>query len=479
MVRFPLPPSFLVRSSLFCLAAFFGFFGPPQSLAQHSVTPPQKLPQKTLPKKTDKGKAAATSDADASEKADLKILAHYMPWFQNRKSEQGDGVTWSHWQWNGKGTKHDPNRKLTKDRHDIASVFYPLIGPYDSHDTRVLEYHILTAKLAGIDGFICNWYGPKSFTDQAVSQMLPIAERLDFKLAICMEEKTFFPPYCQTDQRSGASKEMSRQVSYLLDKHCNSKAYLRLDAQPLIFLFNGFGTSKLGNRFLSPDEMKQVRQTTKSQKYVLVRNQLNKEHFPTTDGLFAWCAPQEARAKFYDRSVAMKKAQTLNYLAAVASPGFNDSGVHGWGGEIRVTDRRDGDEYRENWAEVKALHSQKHVSLVQIVTWNDFEEGTTIEPTREYQFSYLDQTENEIEQLTSRLANTTDNQWGLEVFEMRCRLHLVSPEQTRQELAGELDRLVQKIVSQNNQTENDFGSRLAKVRARLDSKIEKRNLLNK
>ena len=45
-------------------------------------------------------------------------------------------------------------------RREIASHAYPLIGPYDSNDPHVLEYHVLLMKLAGID-----WYGTSTLHD--------------------------------------------------------------------------------------------------------------------------------------------------------------------------------------------------------------------------------------------------------------------------------------------------------------------------
>src|ERR1035438_793935 len=45
-----------------------------------------------------------------------KVFAHYMPWFKAQKTGTGENV-WDHWQWYGKGPKHDPDdldRKSTR-----------------------------------------------------------------------------------------------------------------------------------------------------------------------------------------------------------------------------------------------------------------------------------------------------------------------------------------------------------------------------
>src|SRR5438067_2072209 len=46
---------------------------------------------------------------------------------------------------------------ISGDIKDIASTYYPAIGPYDVTDADVAEYHVLLAKAAGIDGFMAEY----------------------------------------------------------------------------------------------------------------------------------------------------------------------------------------------------------------------------------------------------------------------------------------------------------------------------------
>jgi len=399
----------------------------------------------------------------------VKVMAHYMPWFHNRKNESGKPV-WNHWQWNGKGTVHNPNNFLEPDRRDIASVFYPLIQPYDSHDSRVIEYHILTAKLAGIEGFICNWYGPGSFTDQTVASMTTIAKQLDFKIAICMEEKTFFPPYSQATDRQEIIGESNRQLNHVLEKYCSLETCLQHNNSPVVFLFNGFGEGTLGAKKLSVEETQKVLDQKRLRDCVLVRNELAPEYFPKTQGVFAWCRPRDSRLQFYEQATKLKTDKKLRYFSAVVSPGFDDSPVHGWGNEPRKIERRGLDEYRDNWNEVNNLAQRQLIELVQIATWNDFEEGTTIEPTREYGFTILDETEKQIERLTKRKAVLSDNQFGLRVFQMRCRTHMIPSEQLRLDFQRSVDEVVQKMVKQSLSSES-ISAELERLKGQLDAAI--------
>src|SRR5205085_150775 len=77
----------------------------------------------------------------------------------------------------------------------IASWYYPLIGPYDSADPAVLEYHVLLMKLGGIDGVIVDWYGPDDFADYALNNqrttaLFQFTRKAGLKFSVCYEDQT-------------------------------------------------------------------------------------------------------------------------------------------------------------------------------------------------------------------------------------------------------------------------------------------------
>lgn len=344
--------------------------------------------------------------------SNVKVMAHYMPWFKRQITDSGD-TDWSHWQWYGKGKKHDPDDILENGRHDIASVYYPLIAPYDSHDPDVIEYHIVTAKLAGIEAFMCNWYGPNSFTDKAVAAMLPIAQKYDFKIGICLEEKAIYPPYSNCENRQQLVAELRRHIEHILIQYTDSPALLKHDGRALLFIFNSFGDGPLGSNNMSPEEFTQARSMLP--KHLLIRNHLDSNHFPAADGPYLWCAEKEAREQRYQTVKDIAAAGGASYFSASASPGFDDSGVNGWGNIIRKTGRRGVEEYSDTWQQA----IEADLDSVQIVTWNDFQEGTPIEPTVEFEFQFIDQTELHIGSLTGRSSNLDDNDLGLALFKLR------------------------------------------------------------
>ena len=84
-----------------------------------------------------------------------RILAHYMPWYEAKPYSP-------HWGWHWTMGAFDPDGKR-RGKPAIASHYRPLIGPYDSGDPDVIEYHALLMKLAGIDGVILDWYGTADY----------------------------------------------------------------------------------------------------------------------------------------------------------------------------------------------------------------------------------------------------------------------------------------------------------------------------
>src|SRR4051812_25862406 len=90
------------------------------------------------------------------------IMVYYMPWFVAKPFS-------SSWGWHWTMNHYNPEVINASGARQVASWYYPLIGPYDSADPVVLEYHVLLMKLGGVDGVIVDWYGPDNYNDYAVN----------------------------------------------------------------------------------------------------------------------------------------------------------------------------------------------------------------------------------------------------------------------------------------------------------------------
>src|SRR3954452_20949155 len=134
---------------------------------------------------------AATAQPVAVSKTNpMPVYVHYLPWFQTPETLGGSTWGW-HWTMNNQ----NPNVVGPSGQRQIASHYYPLIGPYDSSNRDVLEYHMLLMKLSGIDGMIVDWYGQRG-TNGDVSSLLSASNTIvnrtaDFgmKFAVCLEDR--------------------------------------------------------------------------------------------------------------------------------------------------------------------------------------------------------------------------------------------------------------------------------------------------
>src|SRR5271168_67948 len=90
------------------------------------------------------------------------IMVYYMPWFSAKPCQ-------TNWGWHWTMDRFNPDTTNVVGQRQIASWYYPLIGPYDSSDPAVLEYHVLLMKLSGIDGVIVDWYGSTDFMDYRIN----------------------------------------------------------------------------------------------------------------------------------------------------------------------------------------------------------------------------------------------------------------------------------------------------------------------
>ena len=70
----------------------------------------------------------------------------------------------------------DPEKTDDNGKREIASHYYPLTGPYDTNDEKILEYHALLMILSGIDGVLVDWYGMEDFWDYAILNQSPFKD---------------------------------------------------------------------------------------------------------------------------------------------------------------------------------------------------------------------------------------------------------------------------------------------------------------
>ena len=303
----------------------------------------------------------------------VKVYAHYMPWFEN----SANGRWGMHWTM----ATADPNAVDADGKRQIAAHFYPLIGPYSSSDPDLIEYHLLLMKLAGIDGVLIDWYGTHDVYDyrankrnaEALVEHLPEVG-LDF--AIVYEEFTaeHVAKAQMADSELAAAKA---DLRYMQSAYFAHDRYIRVGGAPLLLAF--------GPRFFeTPGEWAQIFAEIDPLPHFLLLWHQAMDAGNWATGEFAWGGKWhfETLDRFYrDRVPELQTAMAAVY------PGFRDYYREGgWGDGLGWSIHH---EEGATLAATLERAGRSGLPFLQLVTWNDFGEGTMIEPTRRFGFSFL------------------------------------------------------------------------------------------
>ena len=319
----------------------------------------------------------------ADDKAQApRVLAHYMPWYAT-KDFRGE------WGWHWTMNQFDPDTLDAEGARKAATHDPPLIGLYDSGDPAVLECQVLQMKLAGIDGVIIDWYGTRDFYDYAMVHgntraLVPFLEKAGLSFAICYEDQSIGKMVEGGSLDAGDAASHARDVLGWVEKNWFSRdSYLRHRSRPVLITF--------GPQYFRPEAWEGIVQGLTSDPWLFALPHLSREF--GADGPFGWppvhggnrVEPEqwrEALNRLYQRS---KKGEAV---MGIAFPGYEDiyeeAGLHESYGHI---DHRDGNTLKETLD----LALENRSPLIQIATWNDYGEGTMIEPTKSRGYQYLEE----------------------------------------------------------------------------------------
>lgn len=363
------------------------------------------------------------------------LMTHYMPWYQSPDVR-------GYWGWHWTMEHFNPFNKDENGRREIASHYMPLTGAYDSSDPDVLEYQVLLMKLSGIDGVIVDWYGVSSFRDYALINdstvlLFDYVKRAGLKFTLCYEDQTIKHRVTESNiSADEANAEGAKDLTFAQENWFTDEAYLKHNGSPLLFVFGP-------QYFRSPEPWNEMFSTIEPAPSLV-----------TLDGHMDWAAlssypwpPME-----YAGGATMAPAVLESYLdlfyrnarrrdviVGSAFPGFHDIYEEA---DVRSSygylDPQDGAILRLTLE--RAL--QANASIIQLVTWNDYGEGTIIEPTEEFGYQRLEIVQETRQSLDTAFTATSDDLiLPLRLFKLR-RAH-----EDDADINAQLDEVFNAIVA--------------------------------
>jgi hypothetical protein len=384
------------------------------------------------------------------------VMVHYMPWFQSPYS-LGAGNWGYHWKM---GNNFNPNLiNSTNGEQEIASWYYPLIGPYDSLDPAVLECHVLLMKLAGIDGVIVDWYGQDNYYDYSINNQRTLAlfnytRKAGLKFSLCYEDATI-----QAEINGGSMNGVNvtagtaiahaqQTMLYAQTNFFTDPSFLRLSNAPVLL---NFGPQYFHN---SSDwtSIFSVLNATNKPAFFTEDNRLS----PVGTGAFDWppmwlsgggTLTSNQLQNYLTNFEQNAKSQAWPGFVSSAFPRFHDIYAQaGAGSSYGYLDDANGSTLTSTLSRAMTNHS----AVVQVVTWNDFGEGTIVEPTQDYGYRDLGIVQNLRRQYMdpSFSYHTNDLAMAFRFYNLRKQYG------NNPAISAELNRIFTNIVSGTTSTAN-------------------------
>ncbi|MEI8036788.1 MAG: hypothetical protein WCJ14_00210 [Verrucomicrobiota bacterium] len=309
------------------------------------------------------------------------LLVHYMPWYEAPSMR---GKWGSHW--TGHQSEHQPGRTGSNGLPDIWSNYHPLIGPYDSTDPDVLECHLLQMKLAGIDGVIADWYGISQTADYpsihlGSRALFDAAGRFGMKFAACYEDRSVeYLLKLKQLQPDQVAQHLAGNTQWMQTNWFAYPQYFRVMGRPLLLNFG-------------PIQVRDAAAWQRAFAALPERPAFYALHHlwkgVGADGGFTWVHqnawdgnPDSATVRQRLHATYSAMSKNPNQVIVSAVPGFHDVYEHSLPG----LDYRDGATLRDSLQ----VCMQGPWPIIQLVTWNDYGEGTMIEPTHEFGYRFLE-----------------------------------------------------------------------------------------
>jgi hypothetical protein len=240
---------------------------------------------------------------------------------------------------------------------------------YSSTDAAQIKSQVEDMISRGINGVIIDWYGPNNDIDQATQLVMAEAENHPgFTFAIMVDQGAIEWDSCQgcTPQQA-----LIAQLQYIEQKYVPSPAYMTEQGLPVITNFNVDLSYTI--------DWNAVNAALAIQPFYIFQNNNGFSH-TLSQGSYAWVMPTTTDygmgylTSFYDTGMNFPSEHTVGGTYK----GFNDT-LASWGSD-RIMGQQCGQTWLQTFSKANSLYSSgKQLSEMQLVTWNDYEEGTEIE----------------------------------------------------------------------------------------------------
>ncbi|MFH1267665.1 MAG: hypothetical protein ABIK89_18270, partial [Planctomycetota bacterium] len=244
----------------------------------------------------------------------------------------------------------------------------------------------------GIDGFIASWWGRGSFSHRALERVLDGCRNAKLETTI----------YYETVPGRKDAKAAAADLLYVLGRYGDHPAWLRVDGKPVVFIYGrAVGEIGLGGWLQTISEV--------NRRYpggvVFLGDQMSRSAARVFDGIHTYNTAGAIGGKGIAEVGQWAAGTYPGWVAAADAfgristltviPGYDDTKIRKPG---LCVERFDGASYRLQWEET----TKADPHWILITSFNEWHEGSEIEPSSEDGQKYLDMTA----ELASRFKST-------------------------------------------------------------------------
>jgi hypothetical protein len=270
---------------------------------------------------------------------------------------------------------------------------------YSTNYTAHVNLQVADMMSRGVDGALIDWQGQaagKGVIDQPSTssgaidtgstflfQKAAEASGGAFQFAVIEDEGI---KACAATSGCDVTTQLLSDISFLSTNFFGSKAYLTSGGRPVLFFFSvDTWVAQYGKTI----DWAQVRSNAAGNPLFVFENAGGFTH-AASDGAYSWVSPTPIGSYpgsdpygtkgflpyFYGQATSHASLTTWGS----AYKGFDDLVVNGWGGGERYAGQQCGKTWLDTFAAANAKYSKSSpLGGIQLVTWDDYEEGTELE----------------------------------------------------------------------------------------------------
>ena len=274
----------------------------------------------------------------------------------------------------------DTNSFIFEGNGNIGADYYPASGEYSSSDSVTINRHMKEMASAGIGVIAVTWLGENDYSFRSVPTILDLANRYHLKICFQIEPCVRKNPL--------ATKQA---IEFIIENFGKHPAFYReeITKRPLFFVYDSYmiPANEWSEVFSKNDQPNSFRNSEFDSDIIGLWCWKEDSSFFLNsgfDGFYTYFASRGftygANPDNWQKLQHFADEHHLKFIPSVG-PGYSDNRIRPW--NIHNTKNRDNGSYYDNFFQ-SAIDA--HVIWIGITSYNEWHEGTQIEPAKPMSF---------------------------------------------------------------------------------------------